>query len=111
MPLAAPVSDISDRSGKPSRGAIERAVIHGFFSETFCPPQSGHRLAFPVFASALLLRAPTPSSPTWPRRSTPMGAGTSPCSSTDLDIEMVGLDGSPLRRLVLDPTKDYQRIP
>jgi len=22
-----------------------------------------------------------------------------------------GLDGSPLRRLVLDPTKDYQRIP
>jgi transposase InsO family protein len=29
----------------------------------------------------------------------------------DLDIEIVGLDGSPLRRLVLDPTKDYQRIP
>ena len=28
-----------------------------------------------------------------------------------LDIEIVGLDGSPLRRLVLDPTKDYQRIP
>ena len=25
-----------------------------------------------------------------------------------LDIEVVGLDGSPLRRLVLDPTKDYQ---
>jgi hypothetical protein len=29
----------------------------------------------------------------------------------DLDIEIVGVDGSPLRRLVLDPTKDYQRIP
>ena len=28
-----------------------------------------------------------------------------------LDVEIVGLDGSPLRRLVLDPTKDYQRIP
>ncbi len=28
-----------------------------------------------------------------------------------LDIEIVGIDGSPLRRLVLDPTKDYQRIP
>jgi transposase InsO family protein len=28
-----------------------------------------------------------------------------------LEIEIVGLDGSPLRRLVLDPTKDYQRIP
>jgi hypothetical protein len=27
------------------------------------------------------------------------------------DIEVVGLDGSPLRRLVLDPTKHYQRIP
>jgi transposase InsO family protein len=29
----------------------------------------------------------------------------------DLDIEIVGVDGSPLRSLVLDPTKDYQRIP
>ena len=29
----------------------------------------------------------------------------------DRDIEIVGLDGSPLRRLVLDPTKDNQRIP
>ena len=28
-----------------------------------------------------------------------------------LDIEIVGLDGSPLRHLVLDPTKDYQRNP
>jgi hypothetical protein len=28
-----------------------------------------------------------------------------------LDIEIVGFDGSPLRRLTLDPTKDYQRIP
>src|SRR5580658_1826064 len=28
-----------------------------------------------------------------------------------LKIEIVGLDGSPLRRIVLDPTKDYQRIP
>jgi transposase InsO family protein len=28
-----------------------------------------------------------------------------------IDIEIVGVDGSPLRRLVLDPTKDYQRIP
>ena len=28
-----------------------------------------------------------------------------------LDIEIVGFDGSPLRRLLLDPTKDYQRIP
>lgn len=28
-----------------------------------------------------------------------------------LDIEIVGLDGSPLRRLVSDPTKDYQRMP
>lgn len=28
-----------------------------------------------------------------------------------LNVEIVGLDGSPLRRLVLDPTKDYQRIP
>jgi transposase InsO family protein len=28
-----------------------------------------------------------------------------------LDIEIVGFDGSPLRRLVLDTTKDYQRIP
>jgi hypothetical protein len=28
-----------------------------------------------------------------------------------LDIEVVGVDSSPLRRLVLDPTKDYQRIP
>jgi transposase InsO family protein len=27
-----------------------------------------------------------------------------------LDIEVVGLDGSPLRRLVLDPAKDYQRL-
>ncbi len=29
----------------------------------------------------------------------------------DLDIVIVALDGSPLRRLVLDPTRDYQRIP
>jgi transposase InsO family protein len=29
----------------------------------------------------------------------------------DRNIEIVGLDGSPLRRLVLDPTKDYQRQP
>jgi hypothetical protein len=29
----------------------------------------------------------------------------------DIEIEIVGFDGSPLRRLVLDPTKDYQRIP
>jgi hypothetical protein len=28
-----------------------------------------------------------------------------------LDIEVVGVDGSPVRRLVLDPTKDYQQIP
>jgi len=28
-----------------------------------------------------------------------------------LDIEVVGLDGAPLRHLVLDPTKDYQRMP
>ena len=28
-----------------------------------------------------------------------------------LDIEIVGLDELTLRRLVLDPTKDYQRIP
>jgi len=28
-----------------------------------------------------------------------------------LDIEVVGLDGSPLRRLVLDPSKNYQRQP
>jgi len=28
-----------------------------------------------------------------------------------LDIEIVGFDGSPLRRLVLDPTMDYQGIP
>jgi transposase InsO family protein len=28
-----------------------------------------------------------------------------------LEIEIVGLDGSPMRRLVLDPTKDYQRMP
>ena len=28
-----------------------------------------------------------------------------------VDIEVVGLDGAPLRRLVLDPTKDYQRMP
>ena len=28
-----------------------------------------------------------------------------------LDIEIVGLDGSPLRHLVLDPPKDYQRMP
>jgi hypothetical protein len=28
-----------------------------------------------------------------------------------LKIEIVGLDGSPLRRLVLDPNKDCQRIP
>ena len=26
-------------------------------------------------------------------------------------LEIVGLDGSPLRSLDLDPTKDYQRIP
>jgi transposase InsO family protein len=29
----------------------------------------------------------------------------------DLDIEIVALDGSPLRHLVLDPSKDYQRLP
>lgn len=28
-----------------------------------------------------------------------------------LNIEIVGFDGSPLRRLILDPTKDYQPIP
>lgn len=28
-----------------------------------------------------------------------------------LRIEILALDGSPLRRLVLDTTKDYQRIP
>jgi hypothetical protein len=28
-----------------------------------------------------------------------------------LDIEIVGVDGSPLRRRVLDLTKDYQVIP
>jgi hypothetical protein len=26
----------------------------------------------------------------------------------DRTIEIVGLDGSPLRKLVLDPTRDYQ---
>ncbi len=29
----------------------------------------------------------------------------------DRNIEIVALGGSPLRRLILDPTKDYQRIP
>jgi hypothetical protein len=28
-----------------------------------------------------------------------------------LDIEVVGVDGSPLRHLTLDPSVDYQRIP
>jgi hypothetical protein len=28
-----------------------------------------------------------------------------------LDIQILGLDGSPLRHLVLDPTIDYQPIP
>ncbi len=28
-----------------------------------------------------------------------------------LDVEIVGLDGSPLRRLVLDPAKNYQPQP
>lgn len=28
-----------------------------------------------------------------------------------LEIEIVSIDGSPLRRLTLDPTKDYQRMP
>ena len=28
-----------------------------------------------------------------------------------LDVRVVGLDGSPLRHLTLDPTVDYQRIP
>jgi hypothetical protein len=28
-----------------------------------------------------------------------------------LNIEIVSIDGSPLRRLILDPTKDYQPIP
>ncbi len=28
-----------------------------------------------------------------------------------LNIEIVAIDGSPLRRLVLDPSKDYQRMP
>jgi hypothetical protein len=28
-----------------------------------------------------------------------------------LNIEIVGLDGSPLRGMILDPTKVYQRIP
>jgi hypothetical protein len=27
------------------------------------------------------------------------------------NIEIVGLDGSPLRRLILDPAKKYQRVP
>jgi hypothetical protein len=29
----------------------------------------------------------------------------------DLDIEIVGLDGSPLRRLVLDPTRTIKEVP
>jgi hypothetical protein len=29
----------------------------------------------------------------------------------DIDIEMVGFDGSPLRRLVSEPTGDLQSIP
>ncbi len=29
----------------------------------------------------------------------------------DLDIEIVGREGSPLRRLVLEPIKDDQNIP
>jgi hypothetical protein len=29
----------------------------------------------------------------------------------DREIEIVGLDGSPLRRLTLDPTQNYQRLP
>jgi hypothetical protein len=28
-----------------------------------------------------------------------------------LDVRVVGLDGSPLRHLTLDPSVDYQRIP
>jgi hypothetical protein len=28
-----------------------------------------------------------------------------------LDIRILGLDGSPLRHLTLDPSVDYQRIP
>jgi hypothetical protein len=28
-----------------------------------------------------------------------------------LNIEIVSLDGSPIRKLVLDPTRDYQRQP
>jgi hypothetical protein len=43
---------------------------------------------------------------------TPTRAGWRAAMLIDgLKIEIVGLDGSPLRRLVLDPTKDYQRIP
>ncbi len=29
----------------------------------------------------------------------------------DIEIEIVSIDGSPLRRLVLDPTRDYQPRP
>jgi hypothetical protein len=29
----------------------------------------------------------------------------------DLDLEIVGLDGSPLQRLISDPTEDHQNIP
>ena len=28
-----------------------------------------------------------------------------------LDVEIVAFDGSPMRRLTIDLTKDYQRIP
>ncbi len=40
------------------------------------------------------------------------GGGAWPCSFINgVKIEIVGLDGSRLRRLVLDQTKDHQRIP
>jgi hypothetical protein len=42
---------------------------------------------------------------------TPMRAWRVAMPIDGLDVEIVGFDGSPLRRLVLDPTKDYQRMP
>ena len=44
----------------------------------------------------------------------PSGADLAVCRTQAADgptIEILRLDGSPLRRLVLDPSKDYQRIP
>jgi predicted signal transduction protein with EAL and GGDEF domain len=83
---------------------IEEAAQYSQLERDQCDSGQGYLYARPLDADAVeaFLTA----------RSVSNGGPTIESGAADgLDIEIEGFDDSPLRRLVLDPTKDYQRIP